>query len=52
MHLRATDLQVHPTGLVEPDDPEAKIKLLGEVPLLHRPCRAEVVESPAEVPGC
>jgi len=31
-HLRAFSVvQVHPTGLVEPDDPEAKIKLLGEV---------------------
>ena len=34
-------VQVHPTGLVEPDDPEAKIKLLGEVPM-HHPRRAEV----------
>ena len=34
-------VQVHPTGLVEPDDPEAKIKLLGEVPM-HNLRRAEV----------
>ena len=25
----ASTLEVHPTGLVEPDDPEAKIKLPG-----------------------